>query len=255
MRASVAAALIAISLVLQACATTGGRQPGPAMSAAPAGAIAVTPARAPLAHTHPLAREFPLQIGVTWSYAIERDDECAGKSSARIVQGAITETIVAAWQDGDAQVYELDVRTEMHALSQRRREYYVILNNALYRVSAPPERLIAARGKGHGAQQVLVWPVEVGRSFGVIGAPGGEWRVTAAGAPPEGASPESGRRGAACYRLQRSTRDTRRESWFCPGRGIVFTHVQIFGNPVTDEVWRLVAFDEPDIGDIGGDES
>lgn len=108
----------------------------------------------PIKTAHPLAREFPLAIGATWVYVIERDDECAGKGSARVVQGAITETVVAAWQAGDAEVYQLDVRTEMHGLSQRRQDHYVILNDALYRVPASPEHLLRAGGEGFEAMQV-----------------------------------------------------------------------------------------------------
>ncbi|MGQ9814670.1 MAG: hypothetical protein ACUVR3_05900, partial [Candidatus Roseilinea sp.] len=113
-------------------------------------------------------------------------------------------------------------------------EYYVVLDNTLYRTASPPEMLIQARGRGYEAMLLATWPATIGQTFGTSNR--GAWRVL-------DQSPVDWAEGQAdgCTHLRRRSTNNEEEIWFCEGLGIVKHVIRESGERINAEEKSLKA--------------
>ncbi|MGQ9904436.1 MAG: hypothetical protein ACUVRU_08980 [Anaerolineae bacterium] len=220
--------LLIAAVILTACAGA------PPISPPPTAPAVATVARQPITVESPLSKVFGLAAGAQWIYETNRTDECIGRGVSKTARGAITETVTSAWQLEGAQVFELRVESCLLGEQLEKTEYYVVLDNTLYRTASPPEMLIQARGRGYEAMLLATWPATIGQTFGTSNR--GAWRVL-------DQSPVDWAEGQAdgCTHLRRRSTNNEEEIWFCEGLGIVKHVIRESGERINAEEKSLKA--------------
>ncbi len=216
-------------IVATACAGVAQQEERPAATAPPMPAVT----RQPITVASLPAKAFGLAVGAQWAYETNRNDECVGRGVSKTARGAITETVTSAWQMDEAQVFELHVESCLLGERLERTEYYVALDDRLYRAASRPETLIETNGRGYEAMLLATWPVTVGQTFG--GGKTGAWRVLDQNPVDWGAG-----QADACAHLQRRSTNTEEEIWFCSGVGIVRHIIRQFGQRINEEQKTLI---------------
>ncbi len=190
--------------------------------------------RQPVATTSALGAAYGLRIGAQWVYETDRSDQCVGRGASKTAHGVITETIVSAWQIGAAQVFELHVESCLFGERLETTEYYVTLDDMLYRTATSPETLVTAGRRGHESVLLLKQPLTIGQAFGASNR--GEWRVL-----DQSPVVWAGRTANRCAHLRRRSPKSEEEIWFCEGLGIVRHVIRHFDQQVNEEDKQLIA--------------
>lgn len=188
----------------------------------------------PITVQSPLTRAFGLAIGAQWVYQTDRSDACVGRGVSKTARGAITETITSAWQLGEAQVFELRVESCLLGKRLETTEYYVILNEQLYRIAGQPETFVQGNARGCEAMLLAKWPATTSQTFG--GGGKGAWRVV-----DQSPLDWAGGRAETCAHLQRRSTNSEEEIWLCEGLGVVRQKIQEFGQRINQEEKTLTA--------------